>query len=103
MSEIDRRGEMARFLKGLASESRQSLLLDVFANGVPRTVGEVAKLSGLAQSTTSECLASMQEAGILCSERVGKQVLYRPDRTSILDHLARFVDMVACCCPPASE
>ncbi|TAL42899.1 MAG: ArsR family transcriptional regulator [Salinibacterium sp.] len=91
--------ETQGFLKVLASESRQKLLLEVFAHGEERTVGQVAEQSGLAQSTASEYLAMMRDAGVLRSRREGKEVFYQPDGPSIMAHLARFVEIVSSCCP----
>ena len=86
-------------LKALASENRQRILLEVFRDGKPRTVNQIAEQLGLGQSTASEHLAQMKRAGVLQSQKIGKEVLYKPDRVRLLAQLQRFVDLVVRCCP----
>jgi DNA-binding transcriptional ArsR family regulator len=90
--------EVNDFLKALASETRQRILLDVFGDGGERTVGEVAAIAGLGQSTASEHLATLRRAGILTSRREGKETYYRPDRARILASLHRLMEVVSHCC-----
>lgn len=86
------------FLKALASESRQELML-LFADGGALTVGEVAERAGIGQSTASEQLALLREAGLLSSTREGKQVHYRANREGIATQLGELQDFLARCCP----
>lgn len=86
-------------LKALNSETRQRILLELFRDGKERTVNQVADDMGLGQSTASEHLTQMKKAGILTSRRVGKEVLYRPDRESLLSQLRGLVQLVEACCP----
>lgn len=86
------------FLKALASEKRQELLL-LFADGIELTVGEVASRAGIGQSTASEQLALLREAGLLSSGREGKQVRYRANREGIAGQLAELQAYLAHCCP----
>lgn len=86
-------------LKALVSENRQRILLEVFRDGQPRTVNQIAEQLGLGQSTASEHLAQMKRAGVLQSQKIGKEVLYKPDRVRLLAQLQSFVDLVARCCP----
>lgn len=85
--------------KALVSENRQRILLEVFRDGRPRTVNQIAEQLGLGQSTASEHLAQMKRAGVLQSQKVGKEVLYRPDRVQLLAQLQGLIDLVARCCP----
>jgi DNA-binding transcriptional ArsR family regulator len=91
--------DLEPFLKALASETRQRILLTAFANGRERTVGEVAEVVKLGQSTTSEHLAILRRGGLLESRREGKEVYYRPDRARILAALQRLTEALTCCCP----
>jgi ArsR family transcriptional regulator, arsenate/arsenite/antimonite-responsive transcriptional repressor len=100
MTETVSLNQTQEFLRVLANETRQKLLLEVFSDGAERTVGQVAERAKLGQSTTSEYLTMMRRAGILRSRREGKEVFYQPDRASILAHLQSFVAMVSSCCPP---
>jgi DNA-binding transcriptional ArsR family regulator len=90
------------FLRALASETRQQMMT-VFAGGRELTVGEVADLCGLGQSTASEQLAILRRGGLVQSTRQGKLVRYRADPASIGTRLADLQGYLACCCPPSPE
>jgi len=85
------------FLKAIASETRQQLLL-LFADGKSRTVGEIAEQAGIGQSTASEQLAILRRAGLLSASREGKRVSYRVDRDGIGDQLDQLRAFLASCC-----
>lgn len=55
-----------------------------FATGV--CVGDIQKKTGLAQSVISSYLLSMQQAGLLESERVGKWTYYRRNEQTIREY-----------------
>jgi ArsR family transcriptional regulator len=95
---MDEREEVQEFLYGLASETRQNILFHVFLDGQERTVGQVARLTGLGQPTTSEHLKILKRSGILTSRREGKEVFYRPDRARVLASLAHLTDLLTRCC-----
>lgn len=76
---------MQEFLRALASETRQSILL-LFASHAELTVGEIAAAAGIGQSTASEQLAQLKRAGLLTSVREGKEVLYRPDHERMIGY-----------------
>ncbi|MDA1358628.1 metalloregulator ArsR/SmtB family transcription factor [Glycomyces luteolus] len=87
----------ARFLKALASEARQRLMLQ-FAGGAELSVGEVAERLEIGQSTASQQLAQLKDGGLLTSRREAKTVYYRADKVRIgaaLDRLRGFLD--GCC------
>jgi DNA-binding transcriptional ArsR family regulator len=90
--------QLQAFLYGLASETRQHILFEVFIDGQEHTVGQVAERSGLGQSTASEHLAVLKRAGILTSRREGKEVYYRPQREGVLALLAQLTDLLTHCC-----
>jgi DNA-binding transcriptional ArsR family regulator len=92
-------GPTREFLKALASETRQQIML-LFAGGRQLTVGEVAESCGLGQSTTSEQLAILKRGGLVQSTRDGKLVRYRADPTAIAARLSELQSYLACCCPP---
>lgn len=94
-------GEAARrFLKAVASESRQDVML-LFAGGGELTVGEVAERLGIGQSTASEQLARLREGGLLAARRAGKTVYYRADADGIAAALAELQGWLQSCCRPA--
>ena len=88
------------FLRALASENRQQMLL-LFADGQPRNVGRIAAELGIGQSTASEQLAILRRGGLVRSERDGKTVRYCADRAGILDALAELQTVLQSCCPPS--
>jgi len=88
---------LQEFLKALASETRQNILL-LFTDGQPRTVNQVAESMQLGQSTASEHLSLMRRGGLMGSTKVGKEVLYRPDRASIVRSLGELQVWLADCC-----
>ena len=92
---------MRAFLRALASETRQQLLL-LFADGGELTVGEVARRAGIGQSTASEQLALLRAGGLLTATREGKLVRYRGDREGIVRQLTVLQASLSRCCPPAS-
>jgi DNA-binding transcriptional ArsR family regulator len=92
-------GPTRDFLKALASETRQQIML-LFAGGTQLSVGEIADACSLGQSTTSEQLTILKRGGLVRSTRDGKLVRYRADPTAIAARLADLQSYLACCCPP---
>ncbi|MEV0900809.1 metalloregulator ArsR/SmtB family transcription factor [Actinoplanes sp. NPDC049802] len=92
-------GPTRDFLKALASETRQQIMM-LFADGREHAVGEIAAACGLGQSTASEQLAILRRGGLLTSARDGKLVRYRADPAAIGDRLAHLQGYLTCCCPP---
>ncbi|MFZ5827814.1 MAG: ArsR/SmtB family transcription factor [Bacillota bacterium] len=91
--------EIQDFLKALASETRQRILL-LFADGRERTVGQVAEEAGVGQSTASEHLSTLRRGGLLQARREQKEVYYSPDGARIRRHLMTLNDLLLRCCPP---
>ncbi len=85
------------FIKSIASESRIKILL-LFVDGQARTVNQITENIGLGQSTTSEHLTNMKRAGLLISEKQGKEVYYQPNRTQILQCLETLSTLLKDCC-----
>lgn len=92
--------DLQEFLHGLASETRQRILFQVFLDGQRHTVSQVAQQTGLGQSTASEHLAILKRAGLLISRREGKEVYYQPDKDRSLTHLAHLTELITRCCEP---
>jgi DNA-binding transcriptional ArsR family regulator len=85
------------FLRALASPTRQRIML-LFARGAELSVGEIAELAGVGQSTASQQLTILRRGGVVTSRREGKTVLYRSDGEGIaaaLGDLQAYLD--ACC------
>jgi ArsR family transcriptional regulator, arsenate/arsenite/antimonite-responsive transcriptional repressor len=90
--------QLQAFLHGLASETRQHILFQVFFDGQEHTVGQVAQQTGLGQSTVSEHLAVLKRDGLLTSRREGKEVYYRPHGEGALAALAQLTALLRHCC-----
>ncbi|MGN9786094.1 ArsR/SmtB family transcription factor [Nonomuraea sp. ZG12] len=85
------------FLKALANPDRQRIML-LFAQGAELSVGQVAELAGIGQSTASQQLALLRRGGIIASRRDGKAVLYRGDRERAAQALADLQRYLRLCC-----
>lgn len=85
------------FLKALAGETRQRILL-LFTDGRERTVGQIAAEAGLGQPSTSEHLAILRRGGLVVSRRDGKEVYYLPDRALITSRLRALSGLLEHCC-----
>ena len=91
--------ELMDFLKSIASESRLKIML-LFMDGEERTVTQIVEAVGLGQSTTSEHLAQMKQAGLLLSRREGKEIYYRPHRSRIIQYVDMLSAVLRSCCEP---
>lgn len=89
--------DLLDFVKSISSETRMTILL-LFLDGRERTVNQITEAIGLGQPTTSEHLTVMKRAGVLTSEKRGKEVYYRPDRTQIAQYLDTLSDILKKCC-----
>ena len=90
--------ELQAFLRSLASETRQTILL-LFATQPELTVGQVATTIGIGQPTASEHLAILKRAGALRARRDGKEVFYRPDRAQLIQYTEQLLVYLTYCCP----
>lgn len=84
---------MSKIFLALGDEHRQRILL-LFERGERLNVGQIAEASTLARSTVSHHLKVLHEAGVLASEKIGKEVWFWIDRpeleetfTNVLDYL----------------
>lgn len=66
---------MAKVFEALGDEHRQRITL-TFEPGERLNVGQIAEVSTLARSTVSHHLKILREAGVLESEKVGKEVYF---------------------------
>jgi DNA-binding transcriptional ArsR family regulator len=89
----------ADFLKALASETRQKVMMQ-FAGGAELTVGQIAERCALKPSTASEHLSLLRRGGLVLSRKEGKQVFYRADGTGMAERLDALKGYLARCCPP---
>jgi ArsR family transcriptional regulator len=80
---------ISRAFTAMGDEHRQRILL-TFERGEKLNVGQIVEVSTLSRSTVSHHLKLMREAGVLRSEKVGKEVFYWIDR----DFLAKSLEAV---------
>jgi DNA-binding transcriptional ArsR family regulator len=88
--------ELLDFLKALASETRQAIIV-LFATHEALTVSQIAELVGVGQSTASEHLAVLRRAGLLIATRAGKEVSYRPDHPRMIGYAQSLLDYLKSC------
>lgn len=74
---------MSKVFTALGDEHRQRILL-LFEPGERLNVGQIAEVSTLARSTVSHHLKVLREAGVLRSEKIGKEVWFWIDRDWLL-------------------
>lgn len=67
--------EISRAFTAMGDEHRQRILL-TFEKGEKLNVGQIVEVSTLSRSAVSHHLKLMRHAGVLDSEKVGKEVYY---------------------------
>jgi DNA-binding transcriptional ArsR family regulator len=84
---------MSKVFTALGDEHRQRILL-LFDAGERLNVGQIAEVSTLTRSTVSHHLKILRQAGVLDSEKVGKEVwfwintpLLEETFTNVLDYV----------------
>ena len=97
MTKLPLAQELIEFTKSIASETRFNILL-LFLDGQERTVTQITEAVGLGQPTISEHLAIMKRAGVLVSNKRGKEVYYLPDRARIVHYLETLSTVLKKCC-----
>lgn len=70
---------ISRAFTALGDEHRQRILL-TFERGERLNVGQIVEVSTLSRSAVSHHLKLLKDAGVLDSEKIGKEVFYWVDR-----------------------
>ena len=78
---------ISRAFTAMGDEHRQRILL-TFERGERLNVGQIVEVSTLSRSAVSHHLKLMREAGVLRSEKVGKEVYYWIDRAFLEQSLS---------------
>ncbi|MCP4696331.1 MAG: winged helix-turn-helix transcriptional regulator [Gammaproteobacteria bacterium] len=89
--------QLISFFKALANEKRQQIIIEVFLDGKPHTVSEVAKRVNIAISTASTYLAILKRENILVSEKKGKDVYYQGNHGYIAKVFDALAQKFRCC------
>ncbi|HXF80001.1 MAG TPA: metalloregulator ArsR/SmtB family transcription factor [Usitatibacter sp.] len=85
--------EISRAFTALGDEHRQRILL-TFEKGERLNVGQIVEVSTLSRSAVSHHLKLMREAGVLGSEKVGKEVYYWVDKRFIEESLTAVLHFI---------
>ena len=88
-----------RLFRALCDPSRIAILARLAAICGPATVGEVASCCPVDLSVVSRHLAVLRDAGILDSEKRGREVLYRVRFPELAHTLRGLADALDACCP----
>jgi DNA-binding transcriptional ArsR family regulator len=83
----------AKMFMALGDEHRQRILL-TFEPGERLNVGQIAEVSTLTRSTVSHHLKLLHFAGVLRTEKIGKEVFYWIDYAGVRTALQNVLDYV---------
>lgn len=84
---------MSRVFTALGDEHRQRILL-IFDRGERLNVGQIAEVSTLSRSAVSHHLKILREAGVLESEKIGKEVYFWINGPWLEETLGNVLDYV---------
>ena len=83
--------------RSLADPTRLQVLLRLACAPAPQTVTEVASCCGVHLSGVSRHLSALRDAGVVLSERSGREVRYALDRGHLTSTLRELADAIDCC------
>lgn len=86
--------DISAVFAALGDEHRQRILL-TFEPGERLNVGQIAEVSTLARSTVSHHLKVLREAGVLISEREGKEIYFRVNKRFLESSFSRVTSYLA--------
>lgn len=93
-----------RFFRALCDPNRISLLLRLAGRGRACTVSELNKCCPVDLSVVSRHLGLLRDAGIVESEKRGKEVYYTVRANDVIDTLRSIANaMEGCCCSSESK
>jgi DNA-binding transcriptional ArsR family regulator len=84
---------ISKVFTALGDEHRQRILL-TFEPGERLNVGQVVEVSTLSRSAVSHHLRILREAGVLESEKIGKEVYFWLNKRQLKDALVAVLDYV---------
>ncbi len=84
---------ISKVFTALGDEHRQRILL-TFEPGERLNVGQVVEVSTLSRSAVSHHLRILREAGVLDSEKIGKEVYFWLNKKQLKDALGAVLDYV---------
>ena len=84
---------IAKVYTALGDEHRQRILL-TFEQGERLNVSQVVEVSTLSRTTVSHHLKVLRDAGVLKSEKAGKEVYFWIDKEFVIDAMQTVVDYI---------
>ena len=84
---------ISKVYTALGDEHRQRILL-TFEPGERLNVGQIVQVSTLSRSAVSHHLKILRDAGVLRSEKVGKEVYFWIDKKFVIDAMETVVDYI---------
>jgi DNA-binding transcriptional ArsR family regulator len=95
------------FFKALGDDTRLAIVMRLATASQPQTVSEVSTCCGTHLSGVSRHLAILERAGLVSSEKVGREVRYKLNHERIAEQFTGLVAAVsACeqyCCQPSED
>ena len=82
---------ISRVFTALGDEHRQRILL-TFEAGERLNVGQIVEVSTLSRSAVSHHLKILREAGVLDSEKIGKEVYFWLNKKQVKESLTAVMD-----------
>ena len=90
--------DLMRMLQAVGDPVRMELVFLVGRRG-PLNVTDIAAEFKLSRPAISHHLKVLKDAGVLTSEKRGKEVYYRLNRRRAVDKLRALADAIEGCCP----
>jgi ArsR family transcriptional regulator len=84
---------ISRAFTALGDEHRQRILL-TFERGERLNVGQIVAVSTLSRSAVSHHLKLLKDAGVLRSEKIGKEVFYWVDKAFLEESLGAVLSYI---------
>jgi DNA-binding transcriptional ArsR family regulator len=84
---------IAKVYSALGDEHRQRILL-TFAPGERLNIGQVVEVSTLSRTAVSHHLRILREAGVLQSQKEGKEVYFWINKPFLIDAMQTVVDYI---------
>jgi ArsR family transcriptional regulator len=84
---------IAKVYTALGDEHRQRILL-TFERGEKLNVGQIVAVSTLSRTAVSHHLRILREAGVLSSEKVGKEVYFWLNKDFLVESMETVVDYI---------
>jgi len=91
------------FFKALGDATRLKLFSSLCQCKKPTNVGEIGGCCEVDQSVVSRHLALLKNAGLVASERRGKEVLYSVNYQEVAKTLRAIADYLDDCCKPIKK